>query len=124
MTICLNAQDFVRNDNVCLRGWQLVVMFSHYRGKLHRQQRRCNTIVTETGDRDERKEDTDETMMMNMTTVPGTGETMIVMEVVLDIPKMMMETEVVHEKNILTDDQARSVTSDVKLTIRKMIGRI
>ena len=62
--------------------------------------------------------------MMNMTTVPGTGETMIVMEVVLDIRKMMMETEVVHEKNILTDDQARSVTSDVKLTIRKMIGRI
>ena len=82
------------------------------------------TIVTGTGDIDERKEDTDETMMMNMTTVPGTGETMIVMEVVFDIRKMMMETEVVHEKNILTDDQARSVTSDVKLTIRKMIGRI
>ena len=80
--------------------------------------------MTGTGDIDERKEDTDETMMMNMTTVPGTGETMIVMEVVFDIPKMMMETEVVHEKNILTDDQARSVTSDVKLTIRKMIGRI
>ena len=80
--------------------------------------------MTGTGDIDERKEDTDETMMMNMTTVPGTGETMIVMEVVLDIRKMMMETEVVHEKNILTDDQARSVTSDVKLTIRKMIGRI
>ena len=82
------------------------------------------TIVTGTGDIDERKEDTDETMMMNMTTVPGTGEMMIVMEVVFDIRKMMMETEVVHEKNILTDDQARSVTSDVKLTIRKMIGRI
>ena len=49
---------------------------------------------------------------------------MIVMEVVPDIRKMMMETKVVHEKNILTDDQARSVTSDVKLTIRKMIGRI
>ena len=80
--------------------------------------------MTGTGDIDERKEDTDETMMMNMTTVPGTGETMIVMEVVFDIRKMMMETEVVHEKNILTDDQARSVTSDVKLTIRKMIGRI
>ena len=80
--------------------------------------------MTGTGDIDERKEDTDETMMMNMTTVPGIGETMIVMEVVLDIRKMMMETEVVHEKNILTDDQARSVTSDVKLTIRKMIGRI
>ena len=80
--------------------------------------------MTGTGDIDERKEDTDETMMMNMTTVPGTGEMMIVMEVVFDIRKMMMETEVVHEKNILTDDQARSVTSDVKLTIRKMIGRI
>ena len=49
---------------------------------------------------------------------------MIVTEVVLDIRKMMMETEVVHEKNILTDDQARSVTSNVKFTIRKMIGRI
>ena len=80
--------------------------------------------MTGTGDIDERKEDTDETMMMNMTTVPGTGEMIIVMEVVFDIRKMMMETEVVHEKNILTDDQARSVTSDVKLTIRKMIGRI
>ena len=72
--------------------------------------------MTGTGDIDERKEDTDETMMMNMTTVPGTGETMIVMEVVFDIRKMMMETEVVHEGNILTDDLARSVTSDVKLT--------
>ena len=80
--------------------------------------------MTGTGDIDERKEDTDETMMMNMTPLPDIGETMIVMEVVFDIRKMMMETEVVHEKNILTDDQARSVTSDVKLTIRKMIGRI
>ena len=80
--------------------------------------------MTGTGDIDERKEDTEETMMTEMTPVHDTGETTIVMEVVHDTRKMMMETEVVHEKNILTDDQARSVTSDVKLTIRKMIGRI
>ena len=72
--------------------------------------------MTGTGDIDERKEDTEETMMMEMIPVHDTGETMIVTEVAQHIRKMMTETEVVHEGNILTDDLARSVTSDVKLT--------
>ena len=72
--------------------------------------------MTGTGDIDERKKDTEEIMMTEMTPVHDIGETTIVMEVAHDIRKMMMETKVVHEGNILTDDLARSVTSDVKLT--------
>ena len=80
--------------------------------------------MTGTGDIDERKGDTEETMMTEMTPVHDIEETMIVMEVVHDIRKTMKETKVVHEGNILTDDLVRSVTSDVKLTKRRMIGRI